>query len=182
MSSLLAVRIAVALGVLSVGACSPTTPTPQNIVTTGPRMLRISSQSPCSQLPIGVLPRVHTRVTVTRNPNEWVGTASIPAAGDVEVRFRQSGSGAVPGSIPVAGSITGTAIHLPELFSGPAWDLTITFDGSATLTGTAFLAGAFGATTDGVSGVGGGSFTMTDASGSTCTGTTFSWLVAPLPS
>jgi hypothetical protein len=71
--------------------------------------------------------------------------------------------------------MTGTAVHLPELFSGSAWDVRATFTGPTSLTGTAFVAGMFGAATSGISGLGEGALTLTDAMGNTCTGGTFSW-------
>jgi hypothetical protein len=83
--------------------------------------------------------------------------------------------------MPVAGTMTGTAVHLPELFSGAAWDIRATFSGAASLTGTAFVAGMFGAATSGIDGVGEGSLTLTDAMGNTCTGSPFSWSIFPLP-
>jgi hypothetical protein len=176
--------VPVAFGVLSsCGGPSPTAPSVSatNVVVTGPQVLRIVNQSPCTQLGQGVLPLVYTRVSVTRSSNEWVATADDPAAGDIQIRFRQSGEIVIPGSIPVTGTMTGTAVHLPELFSGPAWDIRATFGGPASLTGTAFAAGAFGTTASGIDGVGGGSLTLTDATGNTCTGTTFSWSIFPLP-
>jgi hypothetical protein len=165
----------------SCGGSSPTAPdgSAAMIVTTGPQVVRIMFQSPCAQLGQGVVPLVYTRVSVVANSNEWVATAGTATAGDVQIRFRQSGQSVIPGSLPVAGTITGTAIHMPELFPGPAWDIRATFGGPASLTGVAFVAGAFGATASGVDGVGSGSLAVTDAMGNTCTGTTFSWSIFP---
>jgi hypothetical protein len=167
----------------SCGGSTPTAPedSATNIVVTGPQVLRIVYQSPCTQLGQGVLPLVYTRVSVAMSSNEWVATAASAAAGDIQVRFRQSSQSVISGSMPVAGTIAGTAIHMPELFPGPAWDIRATFGGSASLTGVAFVAGVFGATASGLDGVGSGSLTVTDAIGNTCTGTTFSWSIFPLP-
>jgi len=178
------VLLVVALGVFSNGCEStPTAPgdSATNIVVIGPQVLRIMYQSPCTQLGQGVLPLVHTRVNVARGSNEWVATAASAAAGDIQVRFRQSGQGGTTGSMPVAGTVAGTAIHMPQLFAGPAWDLRATFGGSVSLTGVAFVAGVFGATASGIDGAGSGSLTLTDPTGNTCTGTTFSWSIFPLP-
>jgi hypothetical protein len=88
------VLLVVTLAVFS-GGCesTPTTPTNggTNIVATGSQVLRILSQSPCTQLVPGVLPQVHTRVNVVMSSTEWVATAADAAAGDIQVRFRQSG-------------------------------------------------------------------------------------------
>jgi len=162
---------------------SPTAPEGRaaGIVATGPEVLRIVYQSPCTGLGQGVVPLVYTRVNVAASSNEWVATAGSASAGDVQIRFRQSGQGVIPGSLPVAGTITGTAIHMPDLFPGPAWDIRASFSGSASLTGVAFAAGAFGATASGVGGAGSGSVAVTDATGNACTGTSFSWSILPVP-
>ena len=49
----------------------------------------------------------------------------------------------------IAGAMTGTAVHLPELFSGSPWNTRASFTGPASLNGTAFVAGTFGAATHG---------------------------------
>jgi hypothetical protein len=165
----------------SCGGSSPTAPsaTATNIVANGPQVLRIVSR--CTQPEQRIAGLVYTRVSVTNSSNEWVATAGSAAAGDIQIRFRQSGPVVIPGSMPVAGTMTGTAVHLPELFSGSAWDIRATFTGPASLTGTAFVAGMFGAATSGISGVGDGSLMLTDAMGDTCTGSPFSWSIFPLP-
>jgi hypothetical protein len=151
------------------------------IVALGAQVLRITIQSPCTQFARGVFPIVYTRVTVARGSSEWVATAAGAAAGDVQVRFRQSGTAVIAGSMPVAGSITGTAIHMPELTPLPPWDLRATFSGTGSLTGVAFAAGALNAGTAGLDGVGSGPWTATDGAGNTCTGTAFSWSIFPPP-
>ena len=162
---------------------TPTAPegSASRIVAIGPQVLRIGYQSPCTQLGQGVIPLVYTRVNVATSSNEWVATAGSTAAGDVQIRFRQSGQSVISGSMPVIGTIAGTAIHMPEFFPGPAWDIRATFGGPASLTGVAFAAGVFGSTTSGIDGTGSGSLTVTDAMGNTCTGTAFSWSIFPLP-
>jgi hypothetical protein len=110
-----------------------------------------------------------------------VATAASAAAGDIQIRFRESGQSVIAGSMPVAGTATGTAIHMPELFAGPAWALQATWSGSTSLTGVAFVAGTFGAASNGIDGIGSGSLTLTDAIGNTCSGTTFSWALFPSP-
>jgi hypothetical protein len=169
---------------LVAGCGSPAAPDDgaSKIVALGPQMLRILLQAPCSRdLGIGVLPMIHTHVSVERASSEWVATAASPAAGDVQVRFRQSAQSVLPGSFSVTGSISGTAVHIPALFTGPAWDVRGTFNGQASLTGVAFAAGSFGATSSGLDGTGSGSLTMTSPAGTSCTGSTFSWLIAPVP-
>jgi hypothetical protein len=145
----------------------------------GPKVLRIGYQVPCGQVGQGVLPLVYTRINVAASSNEWVGTADSAAAGDVQIRFHQSGPSVISGAMPVAGTITGTAIHMPELFPGPAWDVRVTFGGPASLTGVAFVAGTFGGTGSGLDGQGSGSLTVTDGTGNTCTATSFSWVITP---
>jgi hypothetical protein len=176
--------LALAVGALAgCGGSTPTGPTSStgDIVAAGPQVLRILSRASCSALDRGVLPLVHTRVDVARSGSEWMATASNAAAGDVQLRFRQSGSSAIAGSFPVTGSITGTAVHMPELFPGPGWEARAVFSGPATLSGVAFSAGLFGSATAGLDGVGSGTLTLADNAGNTCTGTTFSWSIFPLP-
>ena len=168
------------------GSCGGSTPTaPEgnatNIVSIGPQVLRIGLQSTCTQLGQGVLPVVYTRVSVALNSTEWVAMAASGTSGDIQVRFHQSGPIVIAGSMSVAGTITGTAIHMPELFPLPSGDIRATFGGPASLTGTAFVAGVFGATANGIDGVGSGPLTLTDATGNICTGTSFSWSIFPPP-
>jgi len=166
------------------GGCGPSPTAPAagatDIVVTGPQVLRIVPQSSCTQLGQGVIPLVYTRVNVTRSANEWIAAASSAAAGDIQVHFHQSGANVVSGSIPVLGTAAGTAVHMPDLFPGAAFELRATFGETASLNGVAFVAGAFGATTAGLDGTGSGSFTLTDPTGKTCTGTTFSWSIFPV--
>lgn len=161
---------------------SPTAPsgTATNIVVNGPQVLRI--QVRCAQPEQGIVGLVYTRVSVTNSSNEWVATADSAAAGDTQIRFHQSGPVVIPGSMPIAGTMSGTAVHLPELLPGSAWDTRVTFTGPASLTGVASLAGIFYSATDGISGVGEGSLVLTSAMGDTCAGSTlFSWSIFPQP-
>jgi hypothetical protein len=177
-------RLFLIFGAVSAGCGStPTAPdgNANTIVAIGPQVLRIVYQAPCAQLDKGVIPLTYTRVNVATSSNEWVATAGSTAAGDVQIRFRQSGQSVMSGSIPITGTIAGTAVHMPELFPGPAWNVRVTFGGPASLTGVAFTAGVFGATTSGIDGTGNGSLTVTDAIGNTCNGTTFSWSIFPPP-
>ncbi len=164
------------------GGSTPTAPEngASNIVAIGPQVLRIVYQSPCAQLGQGVLPLVYTRVDVAIASNEWVAAAAGASAGDIQVHFHAASQSVIAGSMPIAGTIAGTAIHMPELFPGPAWNVRATFNGSAPLNGVAFVAGALGAATSGLDGVGSGSLTMSDLVGNTCSGTTFSWSIFPL--
>jgi hypothetical protein len=176
-----AILLLVACSLLGGCGSSPASPenNATNIVQIGPQVLRIVFQAPCAGLGQGVLPLVYTRVNVAASANEWMATAAGDASGDVQARFHQSGPNVIAGAIAVAGTITGTAIHLPELFSGPAWNLRVTFSGQASLQGTAFIAGVFGATAPGLDGTGSGSLTLTDAAANTCTGSAFSWSIFP---
>ena len=111
--------VAVTVGVLSsCGGSSPIAPSASatNIVVNGPQVLRIVSR--CTQPEQRMVGLVYTRVSVTNSSNEWEATAGSAAAGDIQIRFRQSGQIVILGSMPVAGTMTGTAVHLPELFSG----------------------------------------------------------------
>jgi len=177
-----ALFVGLTFGVLGCSSPAGPTGTAANIVATGPQVLRITLQAACTQLGQGVLPMVYTRVTVTTASTEWVASATSAIAGDVQIRFHQLGASVVAGAVPIAGSMTGTAVHLPELFAGPAWDVRAKVNSSALVTGNAFAAGTFGSTTNGVDGVGDGALTLTDGAGNTCAGSTFSWSLFPLPS
>ena len=166
------------------GGSGPAAPDPAtaSLVALGPQVFRMSPPSPCAGVSREFLaPFVYTRVNVSRSGSEWIATASGATAGDVELRFHQSSSRVVMNSVEIAGSIKGTAIHMPELFQGPAWDARVNFgsDGRTTLSGVAFAAGFVGAQTGGLDGLGTGSVTLSDTAGHSCTGTSFSWSVFP---
>ena len=163
------------------GGGSPVAPEPAtSIVALGPQVLRITMRSPCA-LPLGVLPMIYTRVTVTRAGSGWLASASTADAGDVQVRFQSVGGSNLPGTMRVAGTITGNVVHMPELLSVPTGGLRATFGGGGgILDGIAFTAGSLNATTSGLDGIGTGSFTVTpDATGEPCTVSSFSWSVFP---
>lgn len=166
------------------GGGSPTSPDlATSIVALGPQVLRITVQSRC-RLPLGVLPMLYTRVTVTRSGNGWLASASSAEAGDVQVRVEPSGGGALPGTLRVAGTITGTVVHMPELLPVPSGGVRATFapDVRSVLEGIAFTAGALNATTAGLDGLGTGSFDVTpDAVDQSCTASSFSWSIFPPP-
>jgi hypothetical protein len=166
------------------GGGSPTSPDPgTSIVALGPQVLRITVQSRCT-LPLGVLPMLYTRVTVTRSGNGWQASASGDAAGDVQVRFEPSGGAAVPGTLRVAGTIVGTVVHMPDLVPVPSGGVRATFasDVRSTLEGIAFTAGALNSTTAGLDGLGRGAFDVTPAGvNQSCTASSFSWSIFPPP-
>jgi hypothetical protein len=167
---------------LTVGACGSTPNAPSGngdaIVPLGEQVLRILSR--CTAPANNVVPLVYTRVTVTRTSSEWLA-ASGGAGGDVQVRLHETGGVTLPGSLPVAGTMTGTAVHLPELFTQPGPQVRITFDGGTSLNGVAFAAGTFGAATGGVDGQGIGSLSAIADDGNTCQATSFSWSIFPAP-
>lgn len=163
------------------GAGSPTSPdSVSSIVALGPQVVRITVRPSCSQ-PVTGVGLIHARVTVTRAGSGWLASASTPDAGDVALRFEPSGGSSLPGTIRVAGTITGTVVHMPELLSVPTAGVRVTFGGAGgTLDGVAFAAGSLNATTSGLDGLGTGSFTVTpDATGEACTASSFSWAIFP---
>jgi hypothetical protein len=114
---------------------------------------------------------------VSRSGSEWIAKAG-GEGGDVEVRFHQSGAAVVPGSMPVAGTIRGTAVHMPALLPGVPIDARIAFGATATVTGVAF-APPFSQST-GLDGLGTGSLVLSDSAGRSCSGTAFSWGIGPI--
>src|SRR5690349_9263893 len=87
-------------------------------VATGTQVLRVAFQAPCPGSGAGTLIGIlYTQVEVSRSASEWIAKASGDG-GDVELRFHQSGAAVIPGSMPVAGTIRGTAIHVPALLPG----------------------------------------------------------------
>jgi len=167
-------------------ACNESTPTepdmPSVVVATGPQVLRLTPQGPCTA-PDGrpFLPFVYVRVVVTRTSNEWIAAAAAPEAGDLELRFHTSGPVVVAGSMPVAGTIKGTAIHNPELLPVlPGSTMRISFgtDGRTALNGFAFSPSALTPAT-GVSGIGNGTVGASDQDGQSCSGPGFTWGMGP---
>jgi len=152
-------------------------------VATGAQVLRVTHTGFTCGFDGGesIFPMVYTRVTVSQVGNEWRAVASTPAAGDVEIRFHQSGTSLIAGSMPIEGTIRGQAIHLPELLpSLPASSSRMSFgsDGATTITGFAFGPSSL-TPTAGLDGVGTGRLTLSDNTGRSCPGTTFSWSLAP---
>ena len=170
-----------AAALVACGGGSPTSPeSVSSIVALGPQVVRITLRSPCA-LPLGVLPMIHARVTVTRSGRGWLASASTVDAGDVELRFEPSGGNNLSGTIRVVGTITGTVIHMPELLTVPSGGIRATFgDDGAVLDGFAFAAGTLNPTTAFLDGVGTGSLTVTpEATGESCTVDSFSWSIFP---
>ena len=163
---------------------SSTTPsaTPALVaVATGPQVLRVTNTGfTCTINGASVFPMVYTRVTVSRVGSEWRAVAATSAAGDVEIRFHQTGATVIAGSMPIEGTIRGQAIHLPELLpSVPPWNSQMAFgsDGRTTITGFAFGPSSL-TPTAGLDGIGSGTITLSDNTGRSCGGTSFSWGMA----
>lgn len=168
------------------GSSGPTTPGGVTLTTlqipTGPQVLRIVYQSALCTAFDGdrLIPMIYTPVTVTRAGSEWTARASSAAGGDVELRIHEaSAAGSV---VRVAGTIKGTAIHIPELAVGlPAWDSRLNFgsDGRTTLDGVIFPL-LPSTTTGAFDGMGTGALTFSDSAGRSCSGTSsFSWMLFP---
>jgi hypothetical protein len=155
---------------------STTSPSdPPVAIATGSQVLRVTFGSPCPGAGVGI---VYSRVDVTRSGTEWIARASGDS-GDVEVRVHQSGPSLLAGSMPIAGTITGTAVHTPALLPGVPIDARIDFgsDGHAVLSGFAFAPPAY--PTSFLDGIGSGTITLSDSAGHSCGGTAFSWGLAP---
>jgi hypothetical protein len=146
-------------------------------ISTGAYVLRITSACTAPGDPRFVA-FVHSRLNLSRSGNDWIATASSPAAGDVELRFQVT-SGAPGGSLRLTGAIKGTAIHMPELTTVPVPDARVNFgsDGRTTISGV-----AFGVTSitpvAGMDGIGTGSITLSDGASVSCTTPLFSWVMA----
>jgi hypothetical protein len=169
----------VAAGLLAACDQPPTSPGGPG-VPTGLVILRAVVQSSCNVAGGGTpfIPEVRTRIIVSQSGSDWIGMASSPAAGTVEVRFHETSTS--PMGAAVTGTVKGMAIHMPELIPSPVWDARIDFgaDGHAVLNGVTFGGGPLGAK-NGVDGVGSGAITASDTSGRSCTGNAFSWSLAP---
>jgi hypothetical protein len=156
-------------------------------ITTGPQVLRVLAQSrtepPC-RLP-NTSPMVYTAVTVTRAGLDWMAKATSPAAGDVELRIRMVASN--PAATLVAGTIKGTAVHMPAVAEagglvGMVGETRMNFgnDGRTTLDGVIFPLTP-GTSTGAFDGTGTGSISISDGSGGSCSQTGFSWMLFPQP-
>jgi hypothetical protein len=118
-------------------------------------------------------------VTVSKVGDEWLAVAAAPEGGDVEVRFHQTGA-VIVGSMPVEGTIRGQANHQPEAAAFlPPSNSRMAFggDGRTTITGFAFGPSSL-TPAAGLDGVGTGPVTLSDNTGHSCAGTTFSWSLA----
>lgn len=166
------------------GKSTPTGPEPApTVLTLGPQFILIS-QDPST--PGCGSTNVTTALTLTWSGAEWIAAASGPEAGTVELHFRESGSAAGNGPIPVTGTIKGTATHLPQFLGGvPPYVAQLDFgsDGRTTVSGTIIPPGT---TTPYpfaiVEAHGTGSATATDGAGTVCAGTSFGFTLAPLTS
>jgi hypothetical protein len=200
-SNITAVRVSVRLRTLSamsvvglVVGCSGTPTAPDGgasttlQITPGPAVLRVLAQSraalPC-RLP-NIDPIVFTAVTLTRAGSEWVAKARSTAAGDVELRIRTVAAN--PAATLVAGTIKGTAVHMPALAEagglvGLVGGTRINFgsDGRTTLDGVVFPLSP-GTSTGAFDGTGTGSISIVDERGGSCSQTGFSWMLFLQPS
>jgi hypothetical protein len=148
-------------------------------IATGPQVLRATFGSPCPGAGGGaLLGLVYARVEVTHSGTEWIARASGDG-GNVELRVHQSGPSLLAGSMPIAGTITGTAVHMPALLPGVPIDARIDFgsDGHAVVSGFAFAPPSY--PTSFLDGMGSGTITLSDSAGRSCAGTAFSWGLAP---
>ena len=181
-------RFGLVVALLAFSACgssSPTTPEIPVPVATGPQVLRITFQGPSSgcSSPDGrpFAPIIYTRVIVTRSGSEWITASASPDAGNLELRFYPTGRSIIAGSMPIGGTIRGTAIHVPDVLPGlPAFTTRVNFgsDGRTTLDGFAYSANALVPGT-GVSGIGSGTVSVSDNDGRSCAGSAFTWGLGP---
>ena len=164
------------------GGSSPNGPSTPSPIQSGNQVLRITFQGPCPPVDnaLRLFPIVFSRVALRQDGTDWVATASGATAGDVELRFRATGS--MPGgAVSVTGSIKGIARHMPEIVPNqPSWESFVNFggDGRSTLTGVGFPVTTI-TPTAGMDGIGGGTITLGNSSGMTCSGSAFSWSMAP---
>ena len=145
-------------------------------IPTGPQVLRVTA---CRLL--NAAPFVHTAVTVTRVGSEWIAKAISEAAGDVELRIRVTSSN--PAGTLVAGTIKGTAVHMPDLDGGKfPVETRVNFgtDGRSILDGVIFPLTP-GARTGAFDGIGTGPLSVSNGSGDSCSAASFSWMVFPQP-
>jgi hypothetical protein len=178
-------RVLVAASAILAAACggrsSPLSATATTRIASGTQTLRVTFQAPCPNVndnTITLLPLVYVRVQVRQEGDEWVATAG-GAGGDVDLRFRQTGS-SPNGIMMLAGSIAGTARHMPELVPTlPAWEASMNFgrDRQTTVNGVAFAIS--GTPNAGVDGTGSGAVTLTNSTGVSCGASSFSWTLAP---
>jgi hypothetical protein len=167
------------------GSSSPAAPTGTAPPATANQVLRIAFQGLCMPVNgnvLSMLPLTYSRVLVRQDGSDWVATGSSPAAGDVELRFRQNFGPPGAGFI-VTATIKGTARHMPETVPTlPAWESEIIFgaEGTTTLTlsSVGIGGGAFTAATA-LDGRGSGPVTLTNSTGERCTGSAFTLTLSP---
>jgi hypothetical protein len=155
---------------------------PSVAVPTGAQVLRITYAGRCAAFESrAIVPIVYTRVVVTRAGAGWIAAAGSPAAGDLELRFQPTGASTIAGSMPIQGTIKGVAIHAPDILpSLPAIDTRANFgtDNGTTVSGFAFTVSAI-SPTGGVGGIGTGTISVSNSTGDTCAGSSFSWGLGP---
>jgi hypothetical protein len=163
------------------GSSSPAGPTGTGTTpaATANQVLRITFPGLCKPVNGDLLslpPLIYSRVLLRQDGSEWVGTASSPAAGDVELRFGQS-FGPPGAGITVTGTIKGTVRHMPEVVPTlPAWESEVNFgtDGG-TLTGLPVGGGSTITPTTSFDGTGKGTVTAHSSIGAACVSSAFSW-------
>ena len=173
--------LAAAILLSSCGSSSPAAPsgvTPQTSV----QVLRIglaAATCPRPDVTIGLLGLLYTRVQVRQSSSEWTAT-SVEGEGDVEIRLTTAGASA-PGFTHMTGTITGTARHVPALLPNlPAWESLMNFGSDRRTVLDAFSFAIPGSTpTTGVDGQGTGTVTIANSAGPQCSGTQFSFTIAP---
>jgi len=158
----------------------PDTPAPA-VVQLGPQLLQVQHNpaTPFCGVPAGTGATVLVaRATLSWTGTEWVGKATDSASGDFEMHFHEAGPASASG-VSVSGTITGTLIHVPDLFQGfPAYTARVNFgsDNRTALSGIAAPAG--GATNlplAAVEGTGSGTAALTDGAGLVCPAASFQW-------
>jgi hypothetical protein len=141
-------------------------------VPTGNLLLRVQGQVPSC----GFDTLVYAAATIERSGNEWVVRSAAAASGDFEIRLRQSGAIA-DGITPIDGSVSGTAIHQPELTGLTfSWNARVDFGSGnrSTFSGFAIPQGTLPGPNGSFAGISGpvtGSMTFADNAGHSCTGT-----------
>ena len=178
--------VGLAIGLCLASSCggSPTaaTSTPGSLtIAIGPQVLRLTYSSfTCTTNGLTLFPMVYTRVTVSKSGNEWIVVSATPEAGDLEMRFHQTGTSPIGSTLTIDGTIRGQANHLPDLLPGvPASPSRMAFGGDGRTTVTGFAFGPSSLTpTGGVSGIGTGTVTLSDNTGLSCGGTAFTWGMA----
>jgi hypothetical protein len=177
------VRTWLSVVLVALGACggsTPTRPTPAPaIVRLGPQLLLIEHHSTTAfcGIPNGAGASViMTSVTLRWSGSEWIGTATTAASGELEMHLRPVGATT---AASVSGTITGTAIHQPELLQGvPPWTARFTFPPARYGTLSGVLVAGHTSVAE-ITGTGTGAATVSDGAGVECPGTSFTWHMTP---